>query len=647
MPDAARARSLARRPGRRRPPGRRRRPGAAQGRDPARRARPGHGEALRGPGIHGAVRVRQGGRGVSARSIDTAPGWIPGSINLAIALLNDTGVKDEEAKKPAAERRRPATSTRPSSCSPASWSATPTTLCPFLPWDHPRTAGQYRRGPRHFQRVTEIDPNDATAWYWLGSTLTDPDDPRSPAGPEAGQGADRALRQGPRTQSLPDAQPSTSWPFAYRVRRTSREKQKQLLDRWKKINPIAPARRPAPATWRTRNTARWAGMPPSSTPSPAGAASEARRRRRRASKPRSPLRVKLAEGERWVKPADFTGPKAVIGRVRARFGAAVAAFDADGDGKLDLYLASAVVGPKGIRDILLLNKGEVGSRTHPPPSGCPTDRASLGVAAADFDADRHIDLFLTGVGDNRLLRNRGGKAFEDISTDAQAERPAGPLAHGPLARPGPGRRPRPLRPELLRRPTRPTRRSSTRRDPPPGLANAVYRNDGKPEPIQGADPEPAWAPLAVACENVQAKTGLSIALTPWTDVEASTAAATAPTPASPSSTSTTTATWTSCRRRRSAAGRDPQRSTRPVPRSGDRRASAAIVDLAACSSPTSTPTAAPTWSAPAADGRVLAWRNTTETDHRRGAPTIDLRDLADQRRHDGDRPRRSTWTSTA
>src|SRR5262249_42477157 len=32
-----------------------------------------------------------------------APGWIPGSINLAIALLNDTGVKAEAAKKSGAD----------------------------------------------------------------------------------------------------------------------------------------------------------------------------------------------------------------------------------------------------------------------------------------------------------------------------------------------------------------------------------------------------------------------------------------------------------------------------------------------------------------------------------------------------------------
>jgi len=55
--------------------------------------------------------------------------------------------------------------------------------------------------------------------------------------------------------------------------------------------------------------------------------------------------------------------------------------------------------------------------------------------------------------------------------------------------------------------------------PPPGLANTVYRNDGQPEPIPGS-PAPAWAPLAVAWENVKSKSGLSLALVPWTGMEA-------------------------------------------------------------------------------------------------------------------------------
>ena len=42
--------------------------------------------------------------------------------------------------------------------------------------------------------------------------------------------------------------------------------------------------------------------------------------------PARPLNVKLPEGDRWVKPSDFAGPNAVMGRIRARFGAGVAAW---------------------------------------------------------------------------------------------------------------------------------------------------------------------------------------------------------------------------------------------------------------------------------------------------------------------------------
>jgi hypothetical protein len=56
-------------------------------------------------------------------------------------------------------------------------------------------------------------------------------------------------------------------------------------------------------------------------------------------------------------------------------------------------------------------------------------------------------------------------------------------------------------------------------EPPPGLANVAYRNDGRPEPVSGR-PEPTWAPVAVAWQKADSQRGLSIALTPWTGVEA-------------------------------------------------------------------------------------------------------------------------------
>ena len=230
-----------------------------------------------------------------------------------------------------------------------------------------------------------------------------------------------------------------------------------------------------------------------------------------------PMNMKLAKGERWVKPSDFTGSLAVVGRARARFGAAVAAFDADGDGQLDLFLASAVVGPKGVRDALLLNKGDGRFEDASAAFGLPKDHPSLGVAAADFDADRHIDLFLTGVGDNRLLRNREGRKFEDISSTLKSVGPPalslmarwldldqdGDLdlyvvnycaaSHSDMAFTGTG-------------------------GPPPGLANSVYRNDGQADPASHATLQ-GRTPVATAYGDVPwPRRACHSRLTPWTEV---------------------------------------------------------------------------------------------------------------------------------
>ena len=130
----------------------------------------------------------------------------------------------------------------------------------------------------------------------------------------------------------------------------------------------------------------------------------------------SALKITLPEGHRWAKSTDFTGKLALFGRARNRFGATVAVFDLNGDGKLDLFLAASVVGPKGVRDALLLNKGDGQFDDVTEAYRIPLDRVSLGVAAADFDADLRVDLFLTGIGDNRLLHNTAANRFRRCDT---------------------------------------------------------------------------------------------------------------------------------------------------------------------------------------------------------------------------------------
>ncbi len=281
-----------------------------------------------------------------------------------------------------------------------------------------------------------------------------------------------------------------------------------------------------------------------------------------------------------------------------------------------------------------------------PRSGCPTDHASIGVAAADFDADRHIDLFLTGVGDNRLLRNRDGKRFEDISAKLQAGGAASPVADGALARPRPGRRSRPLRRQLLRGRGRRQGISSIRKTPAAGLANSVYRNDGRPEPIPGR-PEPDWAPLAVAVSDVKAP-GRALDRVDAMDRSASTWPGRSPlTPESPCSTSTTTAISTWCSR---------PTADRPIAILNDRLGQFhEVADQRPCGGepvsgllvdrPRLGRSSRPGRRHARADS-VRAWRNTTEqttTAGRPSSPSSPGRSM----RHGGARPRPSTSTSTA
>ncbi len=432
------------------------------------------------------------------------------------ALLNDTGVKAEAAKKGGANQ------------APSNFDEALDLLSRVLDRDPDNPYAHFCRGIileqqgnlseafHHFKRVTEIDPNDAGGWYWMGSTLPDTNNPTAPAGPGQAQEQmelfSKALERDPYLT-----------PAIYKMFMASRfmknpARSKELLARWKKIDPDRPEPSPGPGTLAGKVYGEMGKYASVVNPFPRSETADPSPPRPPDLELTRPLQVKLAPDERWVKPSDFIGPAAVIGRIRQRFGAAVAAFDADGDGKLDLYLTSAVIGPKGIRDILLVNKGEEGFEDASGEFGLTGNRASVGVAAADFDADRRIDLFLTGVGDNRLLRNRAGKLFEDITSTMK---PMGPPALSLTARWTDLDQDGDLDLYIVNYCATANADQAFRDSggPPTGLANSVYRNDGKPEPIAGS-PEPAWAPLAVAWENIKAKGGLSIGLTPWAGVEA-------------------------------------------------------------------------------------------------------------------------------
>ncbi len=448
---------------------------------------------------------------------ELAPGWIPGSINLAIALLNDSGVKAEEAKKGGGGAEPP-----------SNYDEALDLLAAVIERDPGNPHAHFSRGiileqqgklveaNRHFRRVTEIDPSDAYAWYWIASTVTDPDDPARPGGPSQVKEQIELL-----TKAL-DLNPHLT-PAVFRLATSYRmagqpAKQKELLERWQRINPDRVG--PVPGPGDTVETV-YGGMGKYATvvdPFHRDGPSEGAAMKRPLFEAAKHLEVKLPEGTRWAWRRDFTGPLAVNLRVRDQFGAGVAAFDADGDGRLDLYLTSAVMGKKGVRDALLLNRGDGRFEEASASFGLADDRASIGVAAADFDADRRIDLFLTGVGDNRLLRNRDGKSFEDVS---RSLKPAGPPALSLTARWLDLDQDGDLDLYVVNycAGADAGRALQEKGEPPSGAANVAYRNDGRPDPIAGS-PEPSWAPLAVAVDGIRATSGLSIELMPWPDAPA-------------------------------------------------------------------------------------------------------------------------------
>ncbi|WP_165067140.1 FG-GAP-like repeat-containing protein [Paludisphaera rhizosphaerae] len=444
-----------------------------------------------------------------------APGWTPGAVNLAIALLNDSGAQAEQSKG----------GEKPQSNFDEALGLLDEVL--KTKPDDPRALfckgiilaqqGQAAEAHPLFLKATEIDPLDAASWLWAANTLTNAEDPSRPTGPAE---APRKIELLNKALAIDPHLASALYPLAFAYRMAGQpDKQREILERWKQLDPDRPG--PVPGVGNVVETSYGEMGRYGSIVNPPGLSTigrvEPKGMMSETTSPQfdlpRPLNVTLPEGARWVKPDDFTGDRAVIDRVRRRFGAAVVPFDADGDGRTDLFLASAVVGPKGPRDALLLNKGEGRFEDASAAFGLPEDRASTGAAAADFDADRRIDLYLTGLGD-RLLRNKDGKTFEDLTSMLK---PPAPAALSLTARWLDLDQDGDLDLYVVNYTTADRAGDAFADDdktPPPGVPNSAYRNDGKPPAIAGK-PEPSWTPLATA-DNVQTTAGLSLALVPWT-----------------------------------------------------------------------------------------------------------------------------------
>ena len=102
------------------------------------------------------------------------------------------------------------------------------------------------------------------------------------------------------------------------------------------------------------------------------------------------------------------------------FGAGAAFLDVDGDGWLDLYLVNGAPlsgeHPDPIpTNRLYHNTGAGGFTDVTAASGAGHTGYGMGCAAADYDGDGEVDLYVTNVGPNLLLRNEGDGSFADAT----------------------------------------------------------------------------------------------------------------------------------------------------------------------------------------------------------------------------------------
>jgi hypothetical protein len=102
----------------------------------------------------------------------------------------------------------------------------------------------------------------------------------------------------------------------------------------------------------------------------------------------------------------------------------LAVFDFDNDGRPDIYFTNGAAIPAMKKDSprfynrLFHNEGGLRFKDVSEQAGVLGEGYAMGAAAADFDNDGNVDLFVAGVHHNILYRNLGNGRFEDVTAKA-------------------------------------------------------------------------------------------------------------------------------------------------------------------------------------------------------------------------------------
>jgi len=102
----------------------------------------------------------------------------------------------------------------------------------------------------------------------------------------------------------------------------------------------------------------------------------------------------------------------------------LAVFDYNGDGRPDIFFTNGAETPSLQKtsavysNRLYRNDGNMRFTDVTDAAGVRGVGYSMGAAAADYDNDGHVDLFVAGAKQNQLLRNRGDGRFDDVTKQA-------------------------------------------------------------------------------------------------------------------------------------------------------------------------------------------------------------------------------------
>ena len=109
-------------------------------------------------------------------------------------------------------------------------------------------------------------------------------------------------------------------------------------------------------------------------------------------------------------------------------GAGCAFFDYDNDGWMDIYLVNSgpsdfFTPPTPLKNALYRNNRDGTFTDVTDKAGVAGGRFGMGVAAADYDGDGNVDLYVTNYGPNILYRNNGNGTFTDVTEKAGVAAP--------------------------------------------------------------------------------------------------------------------------------------------------------------------------------------------------------------------------------